>query len=102
MDQKFFVSTRRRFQRGDAEWDGYSAWIGLPHLQEVRTLDAALNKYVDKCGSLYGEPSQLESMVSMLPKPAFDREYYLLGILLESDAALAGVDGYEFLGCDLS
>ncbi len=52
-----FVSTRQRFRYGDLEWDSYIAWIALPGLREVRTLDAALNKYVDHCGSLYCELS---------------------------------------------
>jgi hypothetical protein len=96
-----WVSTRRRFQRGDPEWDGYITWIELPQLREVRTLDAALNKYVDKCGSLYCEPSEIESVVEMLPRPANDHEYYLLGRLLEPEGAVS-IDGFEFLGCDLS
>src|SRR5216683_114914 len=57
-----WVSTRQRFQHGDPEWDGYITWIALPQLREVRTLDAALNKYVDKCGSLYCELSEIGSV----------------------------------------
>jgi len=96
-----WVSTRHRFRYGDPEWDGYIAWIALPHLREIRTLDAALNKYVDECGSLYCEPSEVESVVEMLPTPTNDAEYYLLGRLLQSEGA-AAIDGFEFLGCDLS
>lgn len=96
-----FVSTRRRFHYGDPGWDRYIAWIALPHLREVRTLDAALNKYVDECGSLYCEPSEVGSVLEMLPKPASDHEYYLLGRSLEAEGA-DSLDGFEFLGCDLS
>ena len=96
-----WVSTRQRFQHGDPEWDGYITWIALPQLREVRTLDAALNKYVDKCGSLYCELSEIGSVLEMLPRPANDHEYYLLGRLLESEGAIS-IDGFEFLGCDLS
>jgi hypothetical protein len=84
-----WVSTRQRFQSGDPGWDGYITWIALPHLREIRTLDAALNKYVNACGSLYCERSEVDSVLEMLPKPASDQEYYL-------------VSGFEFLGCDLS
>jgi hypothetical protein len=95
------VSTRRRFQCGDPEWDGYITWIALPHLREVRTLDAALNKYVDACGSLYCELPEVGSVLRMLPRPTNDREYYLLGTLLESES-VDTIDGFDFLGCDLS
>jgi len=96
-----FVSTRRRFQHGDPAWDRYINWIELPLLREVRTLDASLNEYVNGCGSLYCEPSEVNSVLEMLPTPGSEREYYLLGRLLDSETA-APVDGFEFLGCDLS
>lgn len=95
-----WVSTRQRFQYGDPEWDDYSAWIALPHLREVRTLDAKLNRYVDQCGSLYCAPSEVHSVLEMLPRPANDREYYLLGSLLEAGNE-PSIDGFYFLGCDL-
>jgi hypothetical protein len=96
-----WVSTRRRFLHGDPEWDVYITWIGLSRLREVRTLDAKLNKYVDECGSLYCEPSEVESVIEMLPRPSSDHEYYLLGRSLESEDATY-IDGFDFLGCDLS
>lgn len=96
-----WVSTRQRFQCGDPEWDGYISWVALPHLREVRTLDAVLNKYVGRSGSLYCEPSEVDSVLEMLPRPANDHEYYLLGRLLESGSE-ASIDGFDFLGCDLS
>lgn len=96
-----WVSTRQRFQHGDPEWDDYITWIELPQLREVRTLDAGLNKDVDKCGNLYCEPSEIGAALAMLPRPANDHEYYLLGRVPESDTA-DSIDGFEFLGCDLS
>ncbi|HKO93171.1 MAG TPA: hypothetical protein VJU61_18575 [Polyangiaceae bacterium] len=96
-----WVSTRQRFQHGDAGWESYAEWIGLQHLREVRSLDSWLNKYVNDCGSLYCDVSQVGSVLQMLPRPATEREYYLLGRLLESDSA-DPVDGFDFLGCDLS
>ena len=96
-----WVSTRQRFRHGDAAWETYAVWIGLQHLREVRTLDAMLNKYVNNCGSFYCDVSDVESVLQMLPRPANEREYYLLGRLLESDGA-DPIEGFDFLGCDLS
>lgn len=95
-----WVSTRKRFCSGDPAWNRYIAWIALPHLREVRTLDAALNECVEDCGSLYCEPSEVASVLGMLPVPTNTREYYLLGQRLESESP-AIIDGFDFLGCDL-
>ena len=96
-----FVSTRQRFQFGDPDWDRYIEWIELRHLREVRTLDAALNKYVDDCGSVYCERSEVDSALETLPRPRSDREYYLLGRSIDSES-VEQVDGFDFLGYDLS
>jgi hypothetical protein len=96
-----WVSTRQRYQYGDPDWDRYIAWIGLPHLREVRTLDAGLNKYVEECGSVYCDLSDVDSVLETLPRPATDHEYYLLGRLLEAESA-DSIDRFDFLGCDLS
>lgn len=40
-------------------------------------------------------------VLEMLPKPTGDHEYYLLGRLLGSESS-ESIDGFEFLGCDLS
>jgi hypothetical protein len=39
-----WLSRRRTFRAGDPGWDEYIAFIGLPHLREVRTLDGVLNQ----------------------------------------------------------
>jgi hypothetical protein len=96
-----WISTRQRFQYGDPKWEAYITRMKLPHLREVRTLDAALNKDVDDCGDMYCELSQVKSVLEMLPRPARDREYYLLGRLQEAVSA-AAIHGFAFLGCDLS
>ena len=80
-----FVSTRRNFRYGDPEWERYISWIGFAHLREIRTLDAALNRYVDQCGDVYCEQAQVDSVLEGLPRPSSDREYYLLGRSLESE-----------------
>jgi hypothetical protein len=96
-----FVSTRQRFRHGDPGWDGYVGRIELPHLLEVRTLDAGLNKYVDRCGCVFCDLPEIDSVLDMLPRPTGEREYYLLGSSLESESP-ESFHGFEFLGCDLS
>src|SRR5918996_4321770 len=96
-----FVNTRRNFRYGDREWERYISWIELAHLREIRTLDAALSEYVDQCGNVYCEQAEVNSVLEGLPRPRNDREYYLLGRSLESEK-LALIDGFDFLGCDLS
>jgi hypothetical protein len=96
-----FVSTRQRFRQGDPGWDGYIAWIGLT-IEEVRTIDAKLNKYVDECGDLYCAPSEVETVIEMLPKPSNDREYTLLAAAVGSEGCPEELAGFELLGCDLS
>lgn len=95
-----WVSTRQRFRRGDPAWDRYISWVGLPHLAEVRTFDAALNKYVNECGSIYCKLSEVGLVLETLPKPANEHEYYLLGQLPGSEG-VTSIAGFEFLGCDL-
>ncbi len=97
-----FVSTRQVFQRGDAAWDAYLAWIALPHLRQVRTVDAALNKYVDDCGSIPCDPSEILGALATLPAPRGAREYTLLGTKVESASWTETFDGFDYLGCDLS
>ena len=97
----FFVSTRQRFRYGDPGWDGYLASIEVSRLREVRTLDAGLNKYVDRCGCVFCDPSEIDSVLETLPRPSGDNEYSLVGWSLESEA-VGTLDGFEFLGCDLS
>jgi hypothetical protein len=99
---KYFVSTRRVFQRGDAGWDGYVAWIELPHLFEIRTLDAKLNQYVDRSGDVYCDRADIESVLETLPRPSGRGEHYLLAAKVDSDEWAESFDSFEFLGCDLS
>jgi hypothetical protein len=96
-----FVSTRQCFRYGDPGWDSYVASVELPHLREVRTIDAGLNKYVEQCGCVFCDSSEVESVLETLPRPTDGRGYYLLGRSLESDGDGAP-DGFELLGCDLS
>lgn len=96
-----FVSTRNVFRRGDPGWEAYAEWIALPHLTEVRTLDAALNTCVRECGSLDCSLSDLESAMSLLPVPDPAHEYLMLAVPLVS-SGLPSLTEWRFLGCDLA
>ena len=97
-----FVSTRQVLQLGDAAWDAYIKWIALPHLRQVRTVDPGLNEYVDDCGSIYCDRSEIRGALGRLPEPRSAREYYLLGTKVESTSWTETFDGFDYFGCDLS
>ena len=42
-----WLSRRSTFRKGDREWDDYIAFIDLPHLREVRSMDGYLNEDLD-------------------------------------------------------
>lgn len=76
--------------------------IGLPQLTEVRTVDAALNTYVEECGSLYCSLSALESAISLPPVPETPLEYLMLAVPLASSTLPNLLTEWRFLGCDLA
>jgi hypothetical protein len=98
-----WVTTRSTFKEGDTGWTRYVSFIGLPHLKEVRTLDAMLNEYVQDCGSRelhsFGEVS---AALRSMPRPSSDREYHLLFLDAETEALPPDASGCRFLGSDLS
>lgn len=74
-----WLSLRRIRRAGEPEWAEYLAFIGLPQLTEVRTIDSWCNpcstgNYL--AGSLEQVWDLLE--IDMLPVPASSDEYYLL------------------------
>jgi hypothetical protein len=97
-----FVSARHVFRRGDPKWETYAAWIGLPHLTEVRTIDASLNGHVRESGSVYCSLSELESAISSLPVPETPHEYLMLAVPLVSNTLPTSLTDWLFLGCDLA
>jgi hypothetical protein len=97
-----FVSTRKVFQRGDEAWDAYIQWIGLPRLQQVRTVDAALNERVDECGSVYCNELEIPAARAGLPEPRSSGEYYLLATKVTAASWNETFAGFDFFGCDLS
>ena len=98
-----WVSTRERFRANDAGWAKYIAFIGLPQLSEVRSIDAALNPYVERCGSLDVRSfSDIPDALATLPRPAREDAYYLLFLDPEAEAVPPDLSGYRLLGHDLS
>jgi hypothetical protein len=76
---EMWLSTRRIRRRGDPEWDQYIGFIGLPHLQEIRTIDSWCNPCVDGNYPLVAIDELWERLeMDLLPVPVSGREYYLL------------------------
>jgi hypothetical protein len=97
-----WVSTRFMFREGDDGWPEYLAFIGLPQLKEVRTLDAMLNTYVDHCGSREVETlADVQDALRALPRAVGERQYHLLFLDAEHDTPPAGL-ACRLLGHDLS
>lgn len=74
-----WLSTRRFRRIGDPEWADYLQFIGLPHLQEIRTLDSWCNPCVSGNYPL-DTLDQLWDLLdgNVLPIPEGCSEYYLL------------------------
>ena len=102
-DVRIWLSTRRRFGVEDADWPKYIAFIGLPSLTEVRSLDSMLNGYVADCGSCPILSYQdVEEALASLPRPSNPREYYLLAADAERDGPPPEPVRCALLGHDLS
>ena len=98
---KMFVSARVRFRRGDARWDEYIQSVSVPQLSEVRSIDSALNHYVQKFGDIECTPATVDGMVEALPTPQPPNEYYLLAINLDAEYRDYAPAGWQLLGHDL-
>jgi len=97
-----FVSTRKRFRKGDKGWAEYIRSVDLPVLSEVRTIDSALNRYADGAGDIECSPETLGKSAEALPSPKPKDEYYLLAINRNADFAAYAPNGWKLLGHDLS
>ena len=98
-----WVSTRSTFGESDPGWADYKAFIGLPSLNAIRTMDSALNEYVDGRGS-YRATSLEEAwdVLTMLPEPVDARQYYLLIVDAQNEPLPQEGRGCKLLGYDLS
>lgn len=97
-----FVTVRRRFRRGDEDWNHYQEFIELPHLSEVRSIDSWLNRYAPHSGDIECTPETLAEALDDLPAPDPGNEYCLLAINLTKDSPAPVPDGWKLLGHDLS
>ncbi len=98
-----WLSTRFKFREGDDDWADYQRFIQLPQLKEVRSLDAALNKYVDHCGSCeLSSLARLSSARGALPPVVSEAQYLLLVMDAEKEQLPADAAGCRLLGHDLS
>lgn len=97
-----FVSTRKKFRKGDSGWNEYISFIQCWDLAEVRTLDSSLNRYADDFGYIECIPETLAEMMEYLPVPKIPEEYYLLVLALDGRFASYVPEGWTLLGHDLS
>jgi hypothetical protein len=75
--REMWLSTRAIRRLGDAEWDDYARFVGLPHLREVRTIDSWCNPCLEGNFPVYSLDELWERM-ELLPEPAPGREYHLM------------------------
>ena len=100
---RMWLSTRTKFRQGDAGWDKYAEFIQRPTLREVRSIDAALNSYVNNCGSFQLHSwDDIASVTDLLPVPDRESTYYLLFLETEHEGAPPPQLAARLLGYDLS
>lgn len=98
-----WLSTRSKFREGDEGWASYLAFIGLPLLKEVRSIDSWLNRYAGRRGTvMFGALRDIPSVLETLPRPADENQYYLLFIDAQNEPLPPDTPEYRFLGYDLS
>ena len=97
-----FVSTRKKFRKGDKRWNDYMDSVDLPHLSEVRTIDFVLNSYAPHSGDTQCMPETLAEAVEELPVPDPSKEYYMLAVNLTTDPPTDLPSVWKLLGYDLS
>ncbi len=98
-----WLSTRKIRRAGEPEWNGYMQFVGLPHLEEVRTIDSWCNPCLDgnyAQDSIEGVWEFLEAGV--LKAPENDDEYHLLFVDAEGEHHPLRHPRLQLLGYDLS
>jgi hypothetical protein len=96
-----YISTRQRFRPGDPAWEKYVAWIDLPDLQEVISMDAMLSTCVESCGNLLCDGKTVAPALAMLPRPKAAEQFYLAATRLEEPPPELLELGFRDVGCDL-
>jgi hypothetical protein len=61
-----WLSTRFKFREGDERWSKYLAFVGLPQLKEVRSLDASLSRCVDDADYPVASLAELQPVLETL------------------------------------
>lgn len=98
-----WVSTRKIFRADDERWLDYIQWIGLPPVQEIRSLDSWLNRYVADGGDIEFESwGELDEVLGYLPNPEAGKEYYQLLVNALTESLPADTRRFKLLGHDLS
>jgi hypothetical protein len=97
-----WLSTRFKFREGDEHWSSYLAFVGLPQLKEVRSLDAALSRCVDDRECPVASLAELPTVLEMLPPVANEGQYHLLVVDAEEEKLPTGRADCRLLGYDLS
>ena len=99
-----FLRVRRKFRKGDKGWRECIEPLGLPHLSEVRSIDALMNYYAPHHRPVECTPETLDEALGELPIPDPNNDYYLLAIdlLAEPEYVARLPDGWTLLGHDLS
>src|SRR3712207_1175889 len=72
-----WLSRRSTFRAGDMGWDAYIAFIDLPHLREVRSIDSALNHDLD--GTVFvHDLDALDTLLAHVEPLEAESQYYQL------------------------
>ena len=97
-----WLSRRSMFRKGDPEWDGYIAFIALPHLLEVRTMDSYLNKDLDGT-LLVNTLDDLDQLLAYFEPLEPETQYFQLLVHQSfENVALQDPSRFQLLGYDLS
>lgn len=104
MEEDFiWLSTRKIRRAGEPEWDEYSKFVGLPHWEEVRTIDNWCNPCLDgnyAQDSIEGVLEFLDEGIMKSPENA--DEYQLLFVDAEGEHHPLLHPRLHLLGYDLS
>lgn len=99
------LSTRVIRRAVDPEWTDYIEFIGLPHLQEIRTIDSWCNPYAEGSGNYLLESlDQVWEFLldDLLPSPVMGEQYYLVFTDALSSEIPHNHPRLKLLGYDLS
>jgi len=97
-----WLSTRFKFREGDERWSKYLAFVGLPELKEVRSLDASLSPCVDDAEYPVASLAELPTVLETVPPVANEGQYHLLVVDTEEEELPSGRADCRLLGYDLS